>query len=85
MISSIKKLEAAVSEGRTIALLLDMSERSGTFRWVFTDTSVIVSRAAVMRLVQKGKLSVLQWDLCGEPIQYGALTPGVDSSIGTQP
>lgn len=68
MIGSQKKLIEKLSGGETVALL-----SCGTgFRWQISGTGEHVALGAVRTAAERGKLAVLQRDLCGDPMQYGS-------------
>lgn len=73
MITGSRALAKALHEGRTVCRRLRFSEDANRFAWAMADTNEGVSPIAIKRLEKRGELTVLQSDLCGEPMRYGGV------------
>lgn len=72
MIRSQEALAAIFGQGRTAVRLAEMG--GGTrFRLVLADTNEPVHGSALKALVKKGLATVIATDICGDPMQYGAV------------
>ena len=73
MIRSSEALRANLQAGRTIVRMAEFEGAATKFRWVMADTNEPVHGAAVKTLLRKEEVRPLATDLCGDPMQYGAV------------
>jgi hypothetical protein len=72
MIRNSLALAAALEQGRTIARMADFDDPRH-FRWVMVDTNEPVHGTAVKTLVKREKVRTISIDMCGAPMQLGAV------------
>lgn len=71
MIRNAAQLTTVIESGRTVARLTELG--GGThFHWVTADTIEPVHGSALKALERKGVIRALAFDLCGDPMQWGA-------------
>lgn len=73
MIRSSVALAAILGQGRTVARLTEMTGQTA-FHWVLTDTNEPVHGQAIKALRKKGQIATIATDICGDPMQLGAVS-----------